>query len=117
MPKPISHLPNPDQRSDYSSFAASRTVTISRWPVPSNLVATAARLHPRLYPENPMKRAEAFLFVLIFCCTSAIAAERPNILVVVADDLGYADIGVHGGNAVPTPHIDALAASGIRCTN
>ena len=42
---------------------------------------------------------------------------KPNILVIVADDLGYGDIGVHGGKDVPTPHIDALAASGLRCTN
>jgi arylsulfatase A-like enzyme len=42
---------------------------------------------------------------------------KPNILVIVADDLGYGDIGVHGGKDVPTPHIDALAAGGVRCTN
>jgi arylsulfatase A-like enzyme len=42
---------------------------------------------------------------------------RPNILVIVADDLGYGDIGVHGGKAVPTPNIDKLARAGIRCTN
>jgi arylsulfatase A-like enzyme len=42
---------------------------------------------------------------------------RPNILVIVADDLGYGDIGVHGGKDVPTPNIDALADSGVRCTN
>jgi len=42
---------------------------------------------------------------------------RPNILVIVADDLGYHDIGVHGGRDVPTPHIDALAAVGVRCTS
>src|SRR5262249_14994337 len=34
-----------------------------------------------------------------------------------ADDLGYGDLGVHGGKDVPTPHIDALAAAGVRCTN
>lgn len=45
------------------------------------------------------------------------AEGRPNVMVIVADDLGYADIGVHGGKAVPTPHIDALAASGLRCTS
>lgn len=45
------------------------------------------------------------------------ADNKPNILVIVADDLGYGDIGVHGGKDVPTPHIDALAASGVRCTN
>lgn len=44
-------------------------------------------------------------------------ATQPNILVIFADDLGYGDIGVHGGKDVPTPNIDALAASGVRCTS
>ncbi len=59
-----------------------------------------------------MKRF-AFLFAL---CPTLFAAS-PNVLVIIADDLGYADIGVHGGKEVPTPNIDALAASGVRCTN
>jgi arylsulfatase A-like enzyme len=42
---------------------------------------------------------------------------KPNILVIVADDLGYADIGIHGAKAVPTPNIDKLAKSGVRCTS
>ncbi|MEQ1824541.1 MAG: sulfatase-like hydrolase/transferase [Pirellula sp.] len=41
--------------------------------------------------------------------------SRPNILVIVADDLGYADVGVHRGCEVPTPNLDALAMSGVRC--
>ncbi len=62
------------------------------------------------------------LFALVAAICGATAAEtrpasRPNILVIVADDLGYADIGVHGGKEVPTPNIDALAASGVRCTS
>ena len=44
-------------------------------------------------------------------------SSKPNILLIVADDLGYADIGVHGGKAVPTPNIDKLAAAGLRCTS
>src|SRR5882724_11697604 len=55
-------------------------------------------------------------FLLFFMATSE-AGDKPNVLVIVADDLGYGDIGVHGGKDVPTPHIDALAASGVRCTN
>ena len=62
---------------------------------------------------------------LVLSCTNLIRADdlqpakdaRPNILVIVADDLGYGDIGVHGGREVPTPNIDALANSGVRCTN
>ncbi len=41
--------------------------------------------------------------------------ERPNILLIVADDLGYADLGSFG-SSIQTPHIDSLAAQGIRFT-
>lgn len=44
-----------------------------------------------------------------------VADERPNILLIVADDLGYADLGVHGSN-IQTPNIDRLAADGILFT-
>ncbi|MCI0463525.1 MAG: sulfatase [Gemmataceae bacterium] len=56
-----------------------------------------------------------------FWSTQALRAEqanrRPNILVIVADDLGYADVGCHGCKDIPTPNIDSLATNGIRCTN
>jgi arylsulfatase A-like enzyme len=55
------------------------------------------------------------LCTLSFTVTTALTAQ-PNVLVIVADDLGYADVGVHGGAEVPTPHLDALAASGVRCS-
>ncbi|MBU6175154.1 MAG: sulfatase-like hydrolase/transferase, partial [Planctomycetes bacterium] len=54
---------------------------------------------------------------LILLLFPGLLFAQPNILVVMVDDLGYADIGVHGGKDVPTPHIDALAAAGVRCTN
>src|SRR5437879_6075829 len=40
--------------------------------------------------------------------------RKPNIILLVADDLGYADVGFHGGKDVKTPHIDSLAKHGIR---
>lgn len=61
------------------------------------------------------------LLVLAFACAalaSAHAAEsRPNILLIVADDLGYDDVGFQGCRDIPTPHLDRLAAGGVRCTS
>jgi arylsulfatase A-like enzyme len=44
-------------------------------------------------------------------------ATRPNVLVIVSDDQGYADAGFQGAKDIVTPHLDRLAASGIRFTN
>ena len=44
------------------------------------------------------------------------APPRPNLIVIVADDLGYGDTGVYGSPQVKTPHIDALARDGVRFT-
>jgi arylsulfatase A-like enzyme len=45
------------------------------------------------------------------------ARRKPNIIVVLADDLGYTDLGVQGAADIATPHIDALARGGVRCTS
>lgn len=44
-------------------------------------------------------------------------SRRPNIIVILADDLGYGDLGVYGGKDIPTPNLDALARSGVRFTD
>ena len=44
------------------------------------------------------------------------AAERPNIVLILADDVGYSDLGCFGGE-IATPNLDALAAGGLRFTN
>jgi arylsulfatase A-like enzyme len=51
----------------------------------------------------------------VLLAAGAAGAEPPNILWIVADDLGYRDLGCQGGEVL-TPAIDALAASGVRCT-
>lgn len=44
------------------------------------------------------------------------ATKRPNFLIIVADDLGYSDLGSYGGE-IRTPNLDQLAADGARFTN
>ena len=43
--------------------------------------------------------------------------KKPNIIVILTDDAGYADFGAYGGEEIPTPNIDALIASGVKFTN
>ncbi|MBW8884031.1 MAG: arylsulfatase [Planctomycetia bacterium] len=50
---------------------------------------------------------------LVLSCTQLSAAERPNIVYLLADDLGYTDVGFHGSE-IKTPHLDKLAAAGAR---
>jgi len=58
-----------------------------------------------------------FCLTALLCIpTIAAAASKPNILFIYADDLGYNELSCYGGKHVPTPHIDSLAAGGIRLT-
>ena len=48
---------------------------------------------------------------------SAYPAGQPNFVVILADDLGYGDLGCYGSQLNHTPHIDRLAAEGLRFTD
>ena len=60
----------------------------------------------------------AVLFALLFASTSAQTKqpERPNIIYIMADDLGYGDLGCYGQEKIKTPEIDKLSARGMRFT-
>jgi arylsulfatase A-like enzyme len=66
-----------------------------------------------------MRHLLPLVFSLSLVCAGAAAepARKPNIVVIVGDDMGYADVGFHGCKDIPTPHLDALARSGARFTN
>lgn len=55
-----------------------------------------------------------FLFFLCLPWFAQAAEKRPNVLVIMADDLGMENLSCYGSKVYQTPHIDALAASGIR---
>lgn len=71
-----------------------------------------------MYKNNTLLRRLGLALGLVAASTlvSANQAEKPNFLLIMADDLGYSDIGAYGGE-IETPSLDALASEGIRMTN
>ncbi|MEM8736262.1 MAG: sulfatase-like hydrolase/transferase [Planctomycetota bacterium] len=64
-----------------------------------------------------MNRITSLLsIVLLGIGTHALAAERPNIIFILADDLGYGDLGCYGRNDIRTPRLDQMAKAGVRFT-
>jgi arylsulfatase A-like enzyme len=64
----------------------------------------------------PLRFSTVFALLVIVALTSTSdAADRPNIVVLLADDMGFSDLGCYGGQ-VETPRLDALAAGGLRFT-
>ncbi len=70
----------------------------------------------------------AFHFAFVLCVStmslwslrseaSGSKPEKPNIVFILADDLGYADLGCYGAAQIKTPHLDKLAKEGVRFTN
>tara|TARA_R110002049_G_scaffold31098_7_gene105844 strand:+ start:182 stop:1966 length:1785 start_codon:yes stop_codon:yes gene_type:complete len=65
---------------------------------------------------SPAKHSAAILLACLLWLPIAVAGERPNIVLIVADDIGYSDFGAFGGE-IETPNIDALAEAGVRFSN
>jgi len=59
----------------------------------------------------------AILVGLIFAACSGGAPKRPNVLLIMADDIGIEGLGCYGGQDYQTPHLDRLAAEGMRFTH
>ncbi|HAD61749.1 MAG TPA: N-acetylgalactosamine 6-sulfate sulfatase [Planctomycetaceae bacterium] len=59
-----------------------------------------------------------YLCLFLFCVSAAFAEDsRPNLLVIIADDLGYGDLACCGAKDMRTPHVDQVFADGMRFTN
>jgi arylsulfatase B len=63
-----------------------------------------------------MVRIGAFFFsaIAFLMSSSVFAGDKPNIIVMVADDLGWADVGFHGNQIIETPSLDRIAAEGTQ---
>jgi arylsulfatase A-like enzyme len=62
-------------------------------------------------------KLQIFVIISLFAQIGAAKVEKPNMIVIMCDDLGYADVGFNGCKDIPTPHIDSIARNGVRCTN
>lgn len=62
-----------------------------------------------------MKARITFVVLFIVGC-SAVGQQRPNVILIMADDLGYGDLGCYGQTRIRTPNIDVLAENGMRFT-
>src|SRR3954470_6016934 len=70
--------------------------------------------------NSPLIRRLLLSFTVFLFAVTTLAgttAKKPNILLIVADDLGYGELSIQGNPQIPTPHIDALAKSGVRFTS
>lgn len=69
----------------------------------------------------PFSRSPALVLCTIAACAPAqdpsTPPPRPNVVVILADDAGYADFSMHGATDLATPRIDSIAAGGVRCSN
>ena len=56
-------------------------------------------------------------WIALLMTTASLAADAPNVVLLYADDLGYGDLSCYGAKTIATPHIDKLAAEGLRFTD
>jgi arylsulfatase A-like enzyme len=73
------------------------------------------------FPIAPDKRQKLLslccLIVFAFASSAVARGVPPNIIVILADDLGYGDVGFNGCPDYPTPNIDSIASNGVLCTD
>ncbi|XP_066901765.1 arylsulfatase B [Halyomorpha halys] len=72
-------------------------------------------LSPRHSSSQPNRMYLCFELILLLQFVARLRSERPNIVIIIADDLGWNDVGFHGGD-MDTPNIDALAYNGVILT-
>tara|TARA_B110000114_G_scaffold168672_1_gene191800 strand:- start:308 stop:1912 length:1605 start_codon:yes stop_codon:yes gene_type:complete len=63
--------------------------------------------------NSKMKR----LLLIALLCSSSLYAQKPNFVIIMVDDMGYADIGCYGASVIETPQLDMIASQGMKMRN
>ena len=79
--------------------------------------ATPTTSPKKQIPSSMKKKSYALIIGLLLSSFANASDQKPNVLFILADDLGYADLSCHGSSDIRTPHIDSLAQTGIRFTD
>ena len=64
--------------------------------------------------NSVLRRLSALFLVLACCHCTGAPLGKPNIVIILADDLGYGDLGCYGHPTIRTPNLDRMAAEGMR---
>ncbi|MDZ4849667.1 MAG: sulfatase-like hydrolase/transferase [Pirellulaceae bacterium] len=77
-------------------------------------------MHLTTLPIAVSRKNWALYILLVIACVhpkfASAATSKPNVLIIYADDLGWAETGAQGCKDIPTPNIDSIAKNGVRCT-
>src|SRR6516225_7442727 len=79
------------------------------------LSGLASRAYPKVKITSVI--CTALISAVTTLAAETVSPEKPNVLLIVSDDQGYADVGFQGCKDIPTPNLDRLASEGIRFSN
>jgi arylsulfatase A len=79
--------------------------------------SSKAAVPRQIQTHHPMNLLSILLLAHLIAVSALAADQRPNIVLILADDLGYGDVGCYGATKVKTPNIDRLASEGRRFTD
>ncbi len=111
----------------FASTAVNAGLNTLNYPVPANASTGATFARFRLSTAGGLSFTGAAAdgevedYIVEIASPAApclpLPAAKPNVIIIVSDDLGYSDLGAHGCTDIPTPHIDSLARNGVRFTS
>src|SRR5262245_42649390 len=104
--------------TEHSNTSAKRRET-SRWsPFLVDRVLRAPYNRSAPTSEDDLMRPLFVCALLVSLAAPALAdrPKRPNVVLIMTDDMGYADLGCYGSKDIKTPHLDKLAKQGTRLT-